>query len=70
MAEGNISLEFTLKNIEKARNYLIKEMDQNELMSSKKKKVCTTLNYIDHFLTLVCVLLQLLDVFPFLLLLL
>ena len=38
MAEGNISLEFTLKNIEKARNYLIKEMDQNELMSNKKKR--------------------------------
>ena len=27
-------------------------MKQNELMSKKHKKVCTTLNYIEHFLIL------------------
>ena len=53
MAEENISLEFRLKDREKTRNYFIKEINQNELMSNKNKKVCTTLNYIEYFLTLV-----------------
>ena len=30
----------------------MKEIDQNELMSNKNKKVCTTLSYIEQFLTL------------------
>ena len=34
-------------------NYFIKEIDQNKLLSNKNKKVCTALNYIEHFLTLV-----------------
>ena len=51
MAEENISLEFRLKDREKTRNYFIKEINQNELMSNKNKKVCTTLNYIEYFLT-------------------
>ena len=67
MTQESTSLEFRLKNIEKT-NYFIKKIDQNELISNKNKKVSTTLNYIEHFLTLVF--LQLLDVFPFLLLLL
>ena len=45
-----------LKNIEKIRNYFIKEKkanDQNELMSNRHhKKVCTTLHYMKHFLRL------------------
>ena len=49
MAEENVSLEFRLKNIGETRNYLIEEINQNELMSKKHKKVCTTLNYIEHF---------------------
>ena len=53
MTEENISLEFRLKNIEKTRTYFIKEIDQNKLMSHKKKKVCVTLNYLEHFLTLI-----------------
>ena len=52
MAEENISQEFRLKNIDETRNYLIEEINQNELMSKKHKKVCTTLNYIKHFLIL------------------
>ena len=52
MAEENISQEFRLKNIDETRNYLIEEINQNELMSKKHKKVCTTLNYIEHFLIL------------------
>ena len=34
------------------RNYFLKEVKQTELMSKKHKKVCTTLNYIEHFLIL------------------
>ena len=45
MSEENISQEFRLKNINETGNYLIEEKDQNE-------KVCTTLNYIKHFLIL------------------
>ena len=52
MAEENISQEFRLKNIDKTRNYLIEEIKQNELISRKHKKVCTTLNYIEQFLIL------------------
>ena len=32
------------------RNYLIEETNQNELTSKKHKMICTTLNYIEHFL--------------------
>ena len=52
MAEENIGQEFRLKNIDETRNYLIEKINQNELMSKKHKKVCTTLNYIEHFLIL------------------
>ena len=38
MAEENICQEFRFKNIEETRNYFIKEIDQNELMSNKHKK--------------------------------
>ena len=39
-----------MKNIN--HNY-IKEIEQNEFLSYKNKKFCTTLNYIEHFLNLV-----------------
>ena len=52
MDEENISQEFRLKNIEEIKIYLIKEKDQNRLTSNKHKKVCMTLNYIEHFLIL------------------
>ena len=52
MVEENVSQEFILKNIDETRNYLIEEINRNELMSKKHKKVCTTLNYIEHFLIL------------------
>ena len=41
-----------MKDKEETKNYFIKEIDQNELVSNKHKKVCTTLNYIKHFLNL------------------
>ena len=41
------------KNINKTRNYFLEEIEQNELMSEKQKKVCTTLDYFEHYLLLV-----------------
>ena len=55
MAEVNISQEFRLKYVDETRNYFIKEKYQDELMSNKHKKVCTTLNYMEHFLNLASV---------------
>ena len=52
MAEENISKEFTLKNKDGTRNYFLKEKEQNQLMHKNRKRVCTTLNYIEHFLIL------------------
>ena len=52
MAEENISQEFRLKNIDETRNYLIEEINRNELMSKKHRRVSTTLNYIEHPLIL------------------
>ena len=52
MPEENITQELRLKDIDKTTNYLIEEINRNELMSKKHKKVCTTLNYIEHFLIL------------------
>ena len=49
MAEENISQEFRLKNIEK-KNYFLKEIKQNKLISKKHKTFCTTLSYIENFL--------------------
>ena len=38
MAGQNISQEFRLKNIDKAWNQFVEDIDQNELMSKKQKK--------------------------------
>ena len=46
------SQEFRLKNIDEARNYFLEETKPNELMSRKHKKVCITINYMEHFLFL------------------
>ena len=43
MAEESIGQE-----IKERRNYFIKEIDQNVLMSNKNKLFCTTLNYTQH----------------------
>ena len=41
-----------MKNIDETRNYLIKEINQNELMSKKHKKISKNLIYTEHFLIL------------------
>ena len=45
-----MSRQFRLKNLDEKRNYFLEEIQQNELMSRKHRKVCTTLTYIEHFL--------------------
>ena len=53
--EENLSQEFKLKNIERTKNYLIIEIDQNVLVSNKDKRITMTLYYIEHFLILASV---------------
>ena len=53
MVEENINQEFRLRNRDETGNCFLEEIKQNELMSRKHKKVCTTLNYIEHFIILV-----------------
>ena len=67
MAEENISQELRSKNIYETRNYLLHEINQNHLMSRKDKKVCTTLNYIEHFLILASTSTGFISIFQFLL---
>ena len=52
MPEENMNQEFRLKKIDEIRNYLIEEINRNELMSKKHKKVCRVLNYIEHSIRL------------------
>ena len=52
MVEENISQEFRLKNIDETRKYFLEEIGKSELISRKHKNLCTTLNYIEHFLIL------------------
>ena len=51
MNEKGIIQEFRLKKIKEINNYFIKEIDQNELLSNKNKKICATLNCTKHSLT-------------------
>ena len=50
MPKENISQQFRLEKVNEARYYFIEEINQNELMTKKHKKVCSVLNYIDHLL--------------------
>ena len=52
MVEENISQELRLKSMDETRSHFHEEIENNELVSRKHKKVCTTLNYIKHFLIL------------------
>ena len=54
MPEENMNQEFRLKKIDEIRNYLIEEINRNELMSKKHENVCRVLNYIDHLLIAIC----------------
>ena len=52
MARKNRSQGFRLENINDTKNYLIEEINWNGLVSKNHKKVCTTLNHIEHSLIL------------------
>ena len=45
MPEEKMNKEFRLKKIDEIRNYLIEEMNRNELMSKKHRKVCIFFSY-------------------------
>ena len=45
--------EFRLRKMVEIRNYLIQEINQTELMSKKRKKVCKVLNSINLLLTII-----------------
>ena len=63
MSEENISQEFRLKSLDETRNYLIEEINQNELMREKHIESRIILSFcLFQFL-------QLLYAFPLLLLL-
>ena len=47
------SLEFRLRKIDEARNYILDEINHNDLMTEKYKKICKYLNYFEHLLILV-----------------
>ena len=65
MAEENISQELRLKNIDGTSNYSIEKINWNELMSKKHKKICTTLNYIEHCFILASRITRCVSVFAF-----
>ena len=58
-------MEFRLKNINETRNLFLEEIKYNELMSRKYKKVCATLNYIEHFLILASTITGCISIFAF-----
>ena len=47
-----MSQDFRLKNTDETKEFFLKNIEQNELMSKKLNKICTTLNFIEHFLIL------------------
>ena len=67
MSEENMNQEFRFKKNAEVRTYLIELINRHQLLSKNQKKVCRVLNYIEHSLILNS---TILDVFPFLLLLL
>ena len=53
MPEEYMNQEFRLKKIDEIRNYLIQEINRNELMNKKHKNVCRVLNYTDLLLVVI-----------------
>ena len=54
MAE-EVTLEFRFKKKKKneTRNYLSEEINHNDLISEKYKKICKYLNFVEHLLILI-----------------
>ena len=53
MSEENLIQKFRLKKRDEIKNYLIEEINRNELMSKKHKNICRVLSYIDHSFTVI-----------------
>ena len=51
--------------MDETRNYFLEEIKQNELMSKKHKKACTTLNYIEHLIILVSTITGCISIYAF-----
>ena len=65
MVGKNINPEFRLKSTDQTRNSSLEEINQNESMSKKHKKGCTTLNYIEQFLILTSTITRFISISPF-----
>ena len=65
MVGKNINPEFRLKSTDQTRNSSLEEINQNQSMSKKHKKDCTTLNYIEHFLILTSTTTRCISISPF-----
>ena len=52
MVDQNISKKLKSKNIDETRNYFLEYIKKSELMSKNHESICTSINYIEHFLNL------------------
>ena len=41
------SLQFKLRKVDETKNYLLKEINHNNVISEKNKKTCKYLNYVE-----------------------
>ena len=60
-----MSQEFKSKGIDETRNYVVEEINQNELMSRKHKKICKTIDHIEHFVVLDSVITACISIYAF-----
>lgn len=47
-----------MRNIDWIKNDLVEEINQNELMSKQHEKICTILNYVEHLLNCIEILIS------------
>ena len=52
MSEKKLSQEFREKNIDETRNYFTEEINHNEKIIKKRKKICMVLSYSERLLML------------------
>ena len=65
MPEENRNQEFRLSKIDEIRNYLIEEINRNELMSEKHKNVCTIFNHNEKLLIVISTITGCVSIFAF-----
>ena len=59
------SLEFSLRKIDETRNYLLHEINHNDLMGEKYKTASKYLNHVEHLLILVSTVTGCVSIFAF-----